>query len=179
MEQKNGSIVRRLVGYGRLSGMAATQALAQLYASSRLYINFFQPSFKLKSKTRDGARVHKIYHAPMTPCDQLLAIATLSEEIKDKLREEFARMDPVKLLLEIRTAQKVLADFATDQPQATAPAPRVPSKSFVTHCFLMCPEAFIMLYPDEYVKETSVSYRPGRENMDLCIIINMLETILP
>ncbi|MHB1267859.1 MAG: integrase catalytic domain-containing protein [Acidithiobacillus ferriphilus] len=123
VEQKNGSIVRRLVGYGRLSGMAATQALAQLYASSRLYINYFQPSFKLKSKTRDGARVHKIYHAPMTPCDRLLAIATLSEEIKDKLREEFARMDPVKLLLGIRTAQKVLADFATDQPQAITPAP--------------------------------------------------------
>ena len=59
----------------------------------------------------------------MTPCDRLLAIATLSEGIKDKLRKEFARLDPVKLLLEIRTAQKVLADFATDQPQAIAPAP--------------------------------------------------------
>ncbi len=123
VEQKNGSIVRRLVGYGRLSGMAATQVLAQMYTSSRLFINYFQPSFKLKSKTRDGARVHKIYHAPMTPCDRLLAMATLSEGIKDKLREEFARLDPVKLLIEIRTAQKVLADFATDQPQVAASAP--------------------------------------------------------
>ncbi len=51
MEQKNGAIVRRLVGYGRLSATEATKTLAQLYASSRLYINFFQPSFKLKSKT--------------------------------------------------------------------------------------------------------------------------------
>ena len=54
--------MRRLVGYGRLSGPVATQTLAQLDASSRLYINFFQPSFKLKSKTHDGARVHKVYH---------------------------------------------------------------------------------------------------------------------
>jgi hypothetical protein len=46
-EPKNGAVVRRLVGYGRLSGTDATNALAQLYASSRLYINFFQPSFKL------------------------------------------------------------------------------------------------------------------------------------
>ena len=61
--------MRLLVGYGRLSGAAATKALAQLYASSRLYINFFQPSFKLKSKTRDGARVHKVYFTPATPCD--------------------------------------------------------------------------------------------------------------
>jgi hypothetical protein len=69
VEQKNGAIVRRLVGYGRLTGLAATQALAQLYSASRLYVNFFQPSFKLKSKTRDGARVSKTYHAPATPCD--------------------------------------------------------------------------------------------------------------
>ena len=75
VEQKNGAIVRRLVGYGRLSGLAATQALAQLYGASRLYVNFFQPSFKLKSKTRDGARVSKTYHAPATPCDRLLGFA--------------------------------------------------------------------------------------------------------
>ena len=67
VEQKNGSIVRRLVGYGRLSGRTETQALAQLYAVSRLYINFFQPSFKLKSKTRDGARVHKTYPPTADP----------------------------------------------------------------------------------------------------------------
>jgi hypothetical protein len=35
VEQKNGSIVRRLVGYGRLNGVEATKALATLYASSR------------------------------------------------------------------------------------------------------------------------------------------------
>ncbi|MEN8506618.1 transposase, partial [Paraburkholderia terricola] len=52
VEQKNGSIVRRLVGYGQLRGLDATETLASLYEVSRLYINFFQPSFKLKSKTR-------------------------------------------------------------------------------------------------------------------------------
>src|ERR1700712_593909 len=31
VEQKNGAVVRRLVGYGRLSGIEATKALAQLY----------------------------------------------------------------------------------------------------------------------------------------------------
>jgi hypothetical protein len=39
-EQKNGAVVRRLVGYSKLSGLAATEALSQLYASARLYINF-------------------------------------------------------------------------------------------------------------------------------------------
>jgi len=86
VEQKNGAVVRRLVGYGRLSGLEATKALAQLYVSSRLYINFFQPSFKLKSKTRDGARVHKIYFTPATPCDRLLAHSGVEPAIQEELK---------------------------------------------------------------------------------------------
>jgi hypothetical protein len=49
VEQKNGAVVRRLAGYGRLSGLAAAGALRRLYESARLYVNFFQPSFKLAS----------------------------------------------------------------------------------------------------------------------------------
>jgi len=130
VEQKNGSIVRRLVGYGRLSGLAATHALAELYASSRLYINFFQPSFKLKAKTRDGARVSKKYHAPATPCDRLLGSAAISESVKSSLREQFAGLDPVRLLRDIRAAQEVLSDMASRGPRNTAvTAPDLPGVS--------------------------------------------------
>ncbi len=117
VEQKNGAIVRRLVGYGRLSGLAATQALAQLYAASRLYINFFQPSFKLKSKTRDGARVSKTYHPPATPCNRLLASARVSEAVKRQLEQQFVGLDPVRLLRDIRAAQQLLSDMAAHGPR--------------------------------------------------------------
>src|ERR1700692_4614929 len=46
IEQTNGSVVRRMVGYGRLEGVAATTALGDLHDVVRLYVNFFQPSFK-------------------------------------------------------------------------------------------------------------------------------------
>jgi hypothetical protein len=59
VEQKNGSVVRRLVGYGRLEGVAAGDAVARLYSASRLFVNFFQPSFKLAEKERIGAQVRK------------------------------------------------------------------------------------------------------------------------
>lgn len=117
VEQKNGAIVRRLVGYGRLSGLAATRALAQLYAASRLYINFFQPSFKLKTKTREGAHVSKTYYPPATPCSRLLGATCVSEEIKAKLREQFGGLDPVRLLHDIRAAQRVLSDMVANLPQ--------------------------------------------------------------
>jgi hypothetical protein len=125
VEQKNGAIVRRLVGYGRLSGMTATSALARLYEVSRLYINFFQPSFKLKSRTRDGARVHKRYHAPATPCERLLAHEGVSTTVKEALKAQLQQLDPVLLLQEIRTAQQVLSDIVAHGPSAAATAPAI------------------------------------------------------
>lgn len=68
VEQKNGAVVRRIVGYRRLEGLEAAAALARLYATVRLFVNVFQPSFKLAGKERDGARVRKRYHRPATPC---------------------------------------------------------------------------------------------------------------
>jgi hypothetical protein len=47
VEQKNGAIVRKLLGYRRFEGLAAARAITRLYGASRLFVNFFQPSFKL------------------------------------------------------------------------------------------------------------------------------------
>lgn len=112
VEQKNGSVVRRLVGYGRLEGIAAAEALARLYSASRLFVNFFQPSFKLLSKQRDGSRVSKRYHTPQTPCARLLASDAIEDASKERLRAVMATLDPLRLLDEIRTVQRHLADLA-------------------------------------------------------------------
>src|SRR5215204_2035560 len=57
VEQKNGAVVRRLMGYGRFDGIETAHVMARLYAAARLHVNFFQPSFKLKEKRREGAKV--------------------------------------------------------------------------------------------------------------------------
>ena len=120
VEQKNGAIVRRLVGYRRLEGLAAAGALSRLYATSRLFVNFFQPSFKLASKTRTGARVTKRYYPPQTPCARLLASQAISSEVKAQLRETAARLDPLALLEEIRKMQGHLVALV-DQGRAYTP----------------------------------------------------------
>lgn len=112
VEQKNGSVVRRLVGYGRLEGLAAAESLARLYSSSRLFVNFFQPSFKLVKKERSGGRVHKTYSPPATPCSRLLASERVDEGSKQKLRGVLASLDPLRLLDEIRTMQRHIASLA-------------------------------------------------------------------
>jgi hypothetical protein len=125
-------IVRRLVGCGRLSGVGATKALATPYASSRLYVNFFQPSFKPKSKTRDGARVHKIYFTPATPCDRLLAHASTTTAIKAQLKAQLESLDPVQLLQDVRNAQQPLSEIAAHG----VPSGAAPARSPVVDAFL-------------------------------------------
>ena len=108
IEQKNGAVIRRMVGYGRLEGAQMAAVLNKLYASARLFVNFFQPSFKLLSKTREGAKVIKKYHPPATPCERLLERRDVSDECKEQLRQTLVALDPVRLLSEIREAQQVL-----------------------------------------------------------------------
>ena len=59
VEQKNWSVIRREVGYGRYDTDAERQLIAAIYADLRLYVNFFLPSVKLTAKQRRGAKVHK------------------------------------------------------------------------------------------------------------------------
>ena len=67
VEQKNGSVVRRTVGYRRYEGLEAASVLARLYKSMRFYVNHFQPSFKLAGKDREKSNVRKRYRKPATP----------------------------------------------------------------------------------------------------------------
>jgi hypothetical protein len=46
-----GEIVRRMVGYRRYEGTAAAEQLARLYALARLFVNAFQPCFKLAGRS--------------------------------------------------------------------------------------------------------------------------------
>lgn len=108
VEQKNGAVVRRLIGYGRFDGVETARVMARLYASSRLHVNYFQPSFKLKEKRREGAKVIKRYHAPATPYERALAHPKLPKTIKRRLRATYRTLDPVALLAEMRRCQEEL-----------------------------------------------------------------------
>ena len=70
VEQKNGAVIRRFLGHGRYSGQVAGQTIAHLHGAMRLYVDYFQPSFKLVEKTRNGSAVVKRYSPPTTPCER-------------------------------------------------------------------------------------------------------------
>lgn len=51
--EKNGAVVRSIMRHGRFDGVDTAHVMGRLYALARLYVDFFQPSFKLKEKRRE------------------------------------------------------------------------------------------------------------------------------
>jgi hypothetical protein len=131
VEQKNGAVVRRIVGYRRFEGLAAAAALAELYVSVRLFVNFFQPSFKLAEKTREGAKVYKRYHPPATPYQRLIADPRASEQVKRQVEAQRTKLDPVRLLSDIRAVQQRLVEIA-DTPEMVAAIEQPSLEQFLT-----------------------------------------------
>jgi hypothetical protein len=103
VEQKNGNVVRRLIGYDRYTSRAAYQCLDRLYYLVRLYLNFFQPTMKLIGKTRHGAKVHKVYEKARTPYQRLLEAGVLTEAKKVELVATYHGLNPVLLLQQINS----------------------------------------------------------------------------
>lgn len=101
VEQKNGNVIRRFVGYERYATKASLECLDRIYALVRLYINFFQPTMKLVSKTRHGAKVHKVYDTARTPYQRLLESGVLSEAKKQELAATYHNQNPIHLLKQI------------------------------------------------------------------------------
>ena len=78
-------------------------------------MNFFQPSFKLAEKQRNGAQVTKRYYPPATPHQRLLADPRTPDEVRRRLNAMAQGLDPVGLLREIRATQQRLVEIA-DRP---------------------------------------------------------------
>ena len=86
----------------RFSSRAAFEALRDVYTLLRLYINFFQPVMKLVGKTRDGAKVHRMFDTAKTPYQRLLESGVLTEEKKRELASIYQALNPSRLLKQIR-----------------------------------------------------------------------------
>ena len=117
VEQKNGMLIRRVVGYQRLEGLVAAEVLGELYGALRLFTNLYQPSFKLKETIREGAKLKRRHHPPRTPMQRLFAQDTLSDAQRLGLESLRHGCDPVVLLETIRRAQATLARLSAGHEQ--------------------------------------------------------------
>jgi hypothetical protein len=101
IEQKNWTAIRQTVGYDRYEGQEAYERLAALYEPLRLYLNFFQPVMVLISKERHGAKVKRCYDRATTPYQRVLDATEVAEDVKERLRQQYATLNPAALLRQI------------------------------------------------------------------------------
>jgi hypothetical protein len=97
VEQKNWSVVRRLIGYDRLETEEEYLLLQSIYADLRLYANFFQPVLKLISKEHVDKKLVKRYDTAATPFQRVLAAKDIPFETKARLTNLYVQLNPVQL----------------------------------------------------------------------------------
>jgi len=97
VEQKNWSVVRKAIGYGRFEGQESVDLLNRFYKLHALVNNFFMPSQKLLDRQRQGSRVIKKHDLPLSPYRRLMRDPGILPDVKQALRLTFQSLDLVKL----------------------------------------------------------------------------------
>jgi hypothetical protein len=128
VEQRNWTHVRKVVGYQRLDTTTELGILRKLYGKLRLYKNFFQPTMKLKAKTRVGGKIHRQYDEPRTPYRRLLESGQLSAKAEKELRRTHDSLSAAKLRREIEQCKEQLCERLLDKrPPTKRPRPPMPA----------------------------------------------------
>ncbi|HTW96685.1 MAG TPA: transposase [Candidatus Methylomirabilis sp.] len=136
IEQKNWTQVRKVFGYGRRETAAELEIMNDLYRNEiRLYKNFFMASVKLIQKKRvgqNGEKIKRIYDQAKTPYQRVLECDQVSEEVKLKLRERYATLNPAELrrniqakLEKLSRANKIIINDIINQTVVLNPAAKV------------------------------------------------------
>jgi len=111
VEERNGHVVRRWVGYTRFDVLEIVAALNAVYDVLTPYLNHFTASRRTTSKERIGAR-WKITREKrsLTPYQRVLARVDVSDEAKAALKQEHDTLNP--LLLKREIDRRLLRVFA-------------------------------------------------------------------
>jgi hypothetical protein len=97
VEQKNGAVVRPLVGYARYEGQEAVDHINNLYNVHGLHLNYFCPSMKLTDKQRNGAKVVKKYDAPKTAYTRLAEHGIWDEPTRLRMERFYQSLNPAQI----------------------------------------------------------------------------------
>lgn len=118
IEQKNRVVVRRLVGHARYDTPEQLIILQELYRGPwRTYFNFFLPTRKVTHRSYDkpSGKARYTFDPARTPYQRVLGHPDVPEDAKEKIRTEYATLNPIDLLENIhRLEKKLMATLQTD-----------------------------------------------------------------
>jgi len=115
VEQKNSSLVRAYVGYGRLDNGARCALLNALYDKLWLYYNLFQPVMHMVGKEVIGGKLRRRHDQAKTPYQRLLSTGVLSDEQKERLSSLYVQTNPLRLRVEVYETIEKLWETSTKE----------------------------------------------------------------
>lgn len=101
VEQKNGHVIRRFMGYTRLDVSQVVPVVNELYVVLETYLNHFVPSRKCLTKIRIGAKYRRRYDQAQTPYQRVLTQPDLPEDVKKQLKQRHEQLNPLNLRQQI------------------------------------------------------------------------------
>ena len=96
----------------RYTSRPSLRHLERVYGFVGQYVSFFQPVMKLRHKSRNGARVHKVYDTGQTPYRRLQEYDVLTSEQRTAMQRQYALLTPVSLKRRIDRAVEDLLKTA-------------------------------------------------------------------
>ncbi|GHU44655.1 integrase [Spirochaetia bacterium] len=117
VEQKNGDIVRKTVGYGRFEGDNALSALSAVYMVMNPLYNFFYPNLKCVNKIQVGQRTRRVYEKEAkTPYRRVMESPDVSEDLKQRLADKKNSLNIISLQRALDSALEHLDRLVQHSP---------------------------------------------------------------
>lgn len=112
VEERNGHVVRKMVGYVNLDCREAVEPLNVYYDCLTPYLMHFVAVRRMTGKEKDGSKYRRVYEKiPKTPYQRILEHKDVSPAVKEKLEQEHARLNPLLLKKEMEKRLKKVYDI--------------------------------------------------------------------
>ena len=118
VEERNGHVVRKYLGYVRFDCPLVVPMMNELYAALALYLNHFQAVRRTETKERIGAKYKRTYEkVAKTPYTRMLEHPVVSDAVKERLRADHEKLNPLLLKREL---DRLIGKILKVQKTATA-----------------------------------------------------------
>ncbi len=111
VEERNGHVIRRFVGYVRLDCPQAVDALNALYEVLAPYLMHFVAVRRTTGKEKIQSHYRRTYEkVAKTPYQRILEHSTVTDTIKERLRKEHALLNPLTMKREVEKRLRAVYD---------------------------------------------------------------------
>jgi hypothetical protein len=111
VEERNGHVIRKMVGYVNLDCREAVDALNSYYDAMTPYLMHFVAVRRMLSKEKDRSKYRRVYEKiAKTPYQRILEHKEVTEDVKEKLRQEHSKLNPLVLKREMEKRLKKVYD---------------------------------------------------------------------